>query len=91
MNDQEELIYQLHRNIDDLYMHEDDAQYIRDNLEDWEKMEYASEEDAESEADSEDQAAHQLYHVIECELNELSDILGRKVKLEDFTDGEFKS
>lgn len=91
MTEQEELIYELRQNIEDMYVHEDDAQYIRDNLEDWEKQEYASEEDAEIAAEQEEQAAHQLWHVIDCELQELSALLGRKVTTEDFTDGEFKS
>ncbi len=91
MTKQEELIWEIKRNIDDLYDHEDDAQYIRDNLDDWQKMEYESEEAAENEAESLDNQAYQLSHVIESDLGELSEMLGRKVKMEDFTDGEFSS
>lgn len=88
---EEELIWEIKRNIEDLYMCEDDAQYIRDNLDNWETYGYNSEEDAEAQAESYDNEAHQLYHVIDCDLNQFSEMLGREVKMEDFTDGEFKS
>lgn len=91
MNKQQELIWNIQRNVDQLYEYEDDAQYIRDNLDKWEEDGYASMDDAESEADSLENQAHQTYHVIDSDLTELSEMLGRKITIEAFTDGEFSS
>lgn len=86
-----ELIREIQMNVDTMYQCEDDAMFIRDNLDNWENHEYESEEAAESEAEGLDNQAYQMYRVIESDLAELSEILGREIKLEDFTDGEFKS
>ena len=88
---EQELIYNIHRNIEDLYMLEDDALFIRDNVADYESYGYDSEEDAEAQAECYENEAHQIYHVIKSDLAELSGLLGRKIKMEDFTEGEFKS
>ena len=91
MSKQEDLIWNLKKDIDQMYEYEDDAQYIRDNLDDWEKQEFESEEYAEQYAESLDSDAHQIWHVIDCDLQKLSKMLDRKITVEDFTDGEFSS
>lgn len=90
MNRQEQLIESLKQDIQTLYTHEDDAYYFQCLAQQEDYSEY-TEEQLQSYEAQEDEAAHQVKHVIECDLAELSEIMGQKVTIEDFTNGDIFS
>ncbi len=81
----EELIEEIRRNIHERNMHENDADYageeLRDMEEDDENYDYTS-----GVEDTEREYAHQLTHVINCDLIELSELLGETMNEELFSE-----